>query len=160
MLTTATTTRVSTSPTWDWRADCRSRYGTTTFSQFILNSALFYQNEFHVDGFRYDEISVLLALNGDSGWSFCHDMTGTVRYARPRGIQNAEHWPVDPIIVTPTDAGGAGFDVLQHDGLRLALRGAIGQASAGATASIDLDSVAQNLYPPGFSARMAGGHLR
>lgn len=119
--------------------------------QFILNSALFYQNEFHIDGFRYDEISVLLNLNGDSGWSFCHDLTGTVRYSRPRGIQNAEHWPVDPVIVTPTAAGGAGFDVLQHDGLRSAVRGAIGQASAGTTASIDLDSVAQNLYPQGFS---------
>ena len=119
--------------------------------QFVLNSALFYQNEFHVDGFRYDEISALLALNGDSGWSFCHDLTGTVRYARPRGLQNAEHWPVDPVIVTAAGSGGAGFDVLQHDGLRLAVRGAIGQASAGATAPIDLDSVAQNLYPQGFS---------
>jgi len=119
--------------------------------QFVINSALYYQNEFHVDGFRYDEISVLLNLNGDSGWTFCQDLTGTVRYSRPRGIQNAEHWPVDPVIVTPTNSGGAGFDVLQHDGLRNALRGAIGQASGGASANVDLDSVAGNLYPSGFA---------
>jgi len=118
--------------------------------QFVINSALFYMNEFHVDGFRYDEISVLLNLNGDSGWTFCNDLTGTVRYTRPRAIQNAEHWPVDPIIVTPTANGGAGFDVIQHDALRSAVRAAIGQTSAGATAPVDLDSVAQNLYPPGF----------
>lgn len=119
--------------------------------QFIINSALFYMNEFHVDGFRYDEISVLLALNGASGWELCRDLTGTVRYARPRGIQNAEHWPVDPVIVTPTGAGGAGFDVIQHDGLRNAVRGAIGQAAAGANSPVDLDAVAGSLYPAGLA---------
>jgi 1,4-alpha-glucan branching enzyme len=74
-----------------------------------------------------------------------------VRASRPRAIQNAEHWPVDPAIVTPTGDGGAGFDVIQHDGLRSAIRAAIGQAAAGANASIDLDSVARNLYPQGFA---------
>jgi 1,4-alpha-glucan branching enzyme len=118
--------------------------------QFIINSALFYLNEFHIDGFRYDEISVLLELNGTSGWSFCRDLTGTVRYARPRAIQNAEHWPVDPVIVSSTADGGAGFDVIQHDGLRSALRSAISQASNGVTAYVDLDPVARNLYPQGF----------
>jgi len=119
--------------------------------QFVINSALYYQNEFHVDGFRYDEISALLSLNGESGWTFCQDLTGTVRHSRPRGIQNAEHWPVDPVIVTPTGSGGAGFDVVQHDGLRNAVRAAIGQASGGASASVNLNSVKDNLYPNGFA---------
>jgi len=115
--------------------------------QFVINSAGFYLDEFHVDGFRYDEISVLLALGGSSGWQFCTNITSTVRYMRPRAIQNAEHWPVDGSIVTPVVNGGAGFDVIQHDGLRNAVRGAIGQASGGASAYIDLDSVAANLFP-------------
>lgn len=115
--------------------------------QFIINSAGFYLEEFHVDGFRYDEISVLLQLGGSSGWQFCCDITDTVGYMRPRAIQNAEHWPVDGSIVTPVEDGGAGFDVTQHDGLRNAVRAAIGQASGGANASIDLDSVAGNLFP-------------
>ncbi len=119
--------------------------------QFIINNALFCLNELHADGFRYDEISALLAMNGSSGWSFCCDLTETVRYAKDRAIQNAEHWPVDPIIVTPVSAGGAGFDVLQHDGLRLAIRGAIQQTSFGAGAQVDMDSIAQNLYPQGFA---------
>ena len=119
--------------------------------QFIVNNALFYLNEFHADGFRYDEISALLAMNGSSGWSFCRDLTGTVRYAKDRAIQNAEYWPVDPIVVTPVGSGGAGFDVLQHDGLRLAIRGAIQQTSYGSGAQVDMDSIAANLYPPGFA---------
>ncbi len=116
-------------------------------SEFVINSAGFYLDEFHVDGFRYDEISALLQLGGSSGWEFCCNITDTVRYLHPRAIQNAEHWPVDGSIVTPVANGGAGFDVTQHDGLRLAVRAAIAQASGGANASIDLDSVAANLFP-------------
>ncbi len=52
--------------------------------QFIINSACYYIQEFHVDGFRYDEISALLSMNEDSGWSFCCALTDTLRYIKPR----------------------------------------------------------------------------
>jgi 1,4-alpha-glucan branching enzyme len=51
--------------------------------QFLINNASFFLNEFHVDGFRYDEISVLLSHGGDSSASFCRDLTGTLRFERP-----------------------------------------------------------------------------
>lgn len=128
-------------------------------SQFVINSACYYLNEFHVDGFRYDEISALLSLNEDSGWNFCRNLADTLRYVKPRLLQNAEYWSFEfqnyprssQSIVTPTGSGGAGFDVLQHDGLRGAVRGAIGQASAGQNAAVDFDSIAANLYPQGFA---------
>lgn len=125
-----------------WNRDVRS---------FLINNALFWLSELHIDGFRYDEVSVLLALNGEWGWLFCRDLTGTVRYVKPRAIQNAEHWPVNPVIVAPSANGGAGFDVIQHDGLRIAVRDAISQAAAGRDAQVDLDAVGGSLYPPGFS---------
>jgi 1,4-alpha-glucan branching enzyme len=126
--------------------------------QFVINSARYYIEEFHVDGFRYDEISALLSLNQDSGWSFCCNLTNSVRYTQPRLLQNAEYWPFEfqnyprpgSLIVTPTGSGGTGFDVLQQDGLRSAIRGAIGQASQGQSAFVDFDSIALNLYPQGF----------
>jgi 1,4-alpha-glucan branching enzyme len=127
--------------------------------EFIINSARFYIDEFHVDGFRYDEISALLSLNLDSGLSFCRDLTDTLRAVKPRLLQNAEYWPFEfqnfpqpsPLIVTPTGSGGAGFDVLQHDGLRSAVRGAVAQASQGEAATVDFKSIADNLYPRGFA---------
>jgi len=127
--------------------------------QFIINNARFYIDEFHVDGFRYDEISALLSMNLDSGWSFCRDLTSTLRAVKPRLLQNAEYWPFEfqnypqpsPLIVTPTNSGGAGFDVLQHDGLRGAVRGALQQASQGQSATVDFNSIAGNLYPQGFA---------
>jgi 1,4-alpha-glucan branching enzyme len=127
--------------------------------QFIINSARFYIEEFHVDGFRYDEISALLSMNQDSGWSFCCNLTDSVRYLKPRLLQNAEYWPFEfqnypqpaPLIVAPTTSGGAGFDVLQHDGLRSAVRTAVEQASYGQSATVDFSALAGNLYPQGFA---------
>ncbi len=127
--------------------------------QFVINNARYYIQEFHADGFRYDEISGLLSMNCDSGWSFCCDLTDTVRYLQPRLLQNAEFWPFEfgnypkstQSIVAPVPNGGAGFDVVQHDGLRGAVRGAITASSYGQSAAIDFDSIAGNLYPPGLA---------
>jgi 1,4-alpha-glucan branching enzyme len=127
--------------------------------EFIINSASFYINEFHVDGFRYDEISALLSMNQDSGWSFCRDLTDTLRFLKPRLLQNAEYWPFEfqdypqssASIVASTANGGEGFDVLQHDGLRGAVRSAVQQASCGQSATVDFDAIAGNLYSPGLA---------
>ena len=127
--------------------------------QFLINNALYYIDEFHVDGFRYDEISDLLSMNCDSGWSFCSNLTGTLRYVKPRLLQNAEFWPGEVAnypkstasIVTATADGGAGFDVVQHDGLRSAVRGAVAAASYGQGSAINFDAIAGNLYPQGLA---------
>jgi 1,4-alpha-glucan branching enzyme len=132
-----------------WKQDVR---------QFLINNALYYIGEFHADGFRYDEISDLISMNCDSGWLFCCDLTGTLRYEKPRLLQNAEFWPGEVgnypkstlSIVTPTADGGAGFDVVQHDALRGAVRGAVQSASYGQSAAIDFDAIAGSLYPPGL----------
>jgi len=121
--------------------------------QFIINSAKYYIAEFHVDGFRYDEISALLSMNEGSGWSFCSSLTDTLRFEKPRLLENAEYWPSEygaprSSLVAPTSSGGSGFDVLQHDGLRIAIRTAVGQASEGQDAPVDFDAIAANLFPP------------
>jgi len=127
--------------------------------QFLINNALYYIGEFHVDGFRYDEIGDLISMNCDSGWTFCRNLTDTLRYVKPRLLQNAEFWPGEvgnypkswQSIVTPTGNGGAGFDVVQHDGLRGAVRSAVKAASLGQGAMVDFDAIAANLYPEGFA---------
>ncbi len=127
--------------------------------QFLLDNAKYYIEELHADGFRNDEISILLSTNKDSGWSFCRDLTDTLRFLKPRCLQNAEYWPFEfndypksaPSIVTATGAGGAGFDTLQHDGLRSAIRNAIQSAAGGQQAAVDFQSIAGALYPQGFA---------
>jgi 1,4-alpha-glucan branching enzyme len=127
--------------------------------QFLINNALYCIQEFHIDGFRYDEISALLSMNLMSGWNFCRALTDTMRFMKPRLLQNAEFWAGEPTglpkqqidIVTSTGRGGAGFDVVQHDGLRGAVRSAVGAASGGQGAQISMTEVANNLFPAGLA---------
>jgi len=123
--------------------------------QFLIDNASFFINEFHVDAFRYDEISLLLGANQPTGWSFCQNLTGTLRYIKDRLLQNAEYWPGEfsaPVasIVQPANQGGTGFDTVQHDALRLAIRGAIQSSSFGGSSFVNMDAISGSLYPPGL----------
>ncbi len=42
---------------------------------FLAQNAQAYIEEFHADGFRYDEISILLSTSQGSGWEFCRALT-------------------------------------------------------------------------------------
>ncbi len=126
--------------------------------RFLMDNARYYVEEFHADGFRYDEVSILLSTNQGNGWEFCRALTSELRTRQPRVLQNAEFWPgefsdipstVLPIL-GPAAAGGAGFDVVQHDALRIALRNAVATASGGAQASASISAIASALYPPGL----------
>jgi 1,4-alpha-glucan branching enzyme len=125
---------------------------------YLLDNARHYMEEFHADGFRYDEVSTLLSLNQDSGWAFCRQLTSMLKNGWNRCLQNAEFWPgsqshipdgFEPIY-RAAPQGGAGFDVVQHDALRLALRGAVTSASFGAQSDVSMSGIASNLYPPGL----------
>jgi 1,4-alpha-glucan branching enzyme len=80
-----------------------------------------------------------------------------VRSIKPQILQNAEYWPTEwrefpktreSIITKPPS--GAGFDVMQHDGLREAVRGLIQSASFPGTGPLDFDGLASNLFPDGL----------
>jgi 1,4-alpha-glucan branching enzyme len=123
--------------------------------QFLIDNASFFISEYHVDAFRYDEISLLLQANQPTGWTFCQNLTNTLRYIKDRLLQNAEYWPGEftasvPSIVQPASEGGAGFDTVQHDALRLAIRGAIQAASYGGFSAVNMDAILGSLYPPGL----------
>jgi len=122
--------------------------------QFLIDNASFFINEYHVDAFRYDEISLLLQANNGSGWTFCQNLTNTLRYLKDRLLQNAEYWPGEysasrQSILQPASQGGAGFDTVQHDALRLAVRGAIQASSYGQSSSVNMGAIGSSLYPPG-----------
>src|SRR5262249_42034881 len=65
------------------------------------------------------------------------------------GPQIAEYWNWDRAWpVQAADVGGGGFDMAWNDGLRDAVRAAVGQATGGRGASVNLDRVRDALYPP------------
>jgi len=122
-----------------WAGGLVFAYWNQSVRQFIIDNAVFYYQEYRIDGFRFDEVSV---ADQHGGWGTCQDCTGTCRYVKPEAILIAEYWPVNPYVVRPASEGGAGFDATWNDLLRDSVRGAIGQSSAGAGGAVDLDSVA------------------
>lgn len=121
--------------------------------QFLIDNARQFLEECHCDGFRYDEVSVIMDLNGEHGWRFCRDATDTCRFLKPQAIHIAEHWPVRTDIAAPAAAGGAGFDACWNDGLRNAIRAALARASGGRDAFVDMDRIARELAGPAFSEK-------
>jgi hypothetical protein len=103
-------------------------------------------------GFRDDEISDLISMNCDSGWTFCRNLTCTLRYVKLRLLQNADFGRTKSAtiqspgrrLVTPVANGGAGFDMVQYDGWRGAVRSAVQAASERQSAAINFDAIAAN----------------
>jgi 1,4-alpha-glucan branching enzyme len=119
--------------------------------QFLIDNAKFFLEEYHADGFRYDQVTV---IDEHGGWRFLQDMTNTLRFVKPDAIHIAEYWRDDPSWVThDTASGGAGFDAVWYPGLRGAVRGAIAQAARGRDEHVSLNAIRDQLYRPwGFSA--------
>ncbi len=119
--------------------------------QFLIDNAAFFVDEYHIDGLRYDQVSVIVDQNANDGWRFCQSLTSTVRYIDPTVFQVAEYWNVDPWVVRAREAGGAGFDACWHDGLRESIRRAIAQAAVGRGNDVDLSGIAGNLRAADFA---------
>jgi 1,4-alpha-glucan branching enzyme len=124
--------------------------------QFLIDNARFFFDEYHVDGFRFDEVTV---IDRNGGWSFLQDMTGTLRAAKPQALQIAEYWADQRAVLRSRDEGGAGFDAVVAADLRGAVRAAIAQAAHGRDAAVDLDSIAARLIAPHGAAWRAVQHL-
>jgi hypothetical protein len=63
-------------------------------------------------------------------------------------------------IVTPAANGGAGFDAMQHDGLRNAVRGAVRASSFGQSAAVNFDGIAGTFIRKDSLMAGAGRTLR
>lgn len=124
--------------------------------QFLIDNARFFLDEYRVDGFRFDQVSVIVAESGESGWRFCQDCTSTLRTHRPEACNIAEYWPVDSYVAKPARQGGAGFDAAWTDGIRTAVRDAVASASRGRDAQVDMSRIADALRMHGFGGKWRG----
>ena len=124
-------------------------FGKPEVRDFLIQNAKFFLDEYRIDGLRYDQVSVIDHDGAPHGWRFCQDLTSTLRHHRPGVLDKAEYWNVNPYIVkTPPD--GAGFDTTLTDGLRVAIRDVIGNASQPDERPLDMTGLARSLWPEGF----------
>lgn len=139
-----------------WAGGLIFAYWEQEVCQFLIDNASFFFNEYHVDGFRFDEVTV---IDRFGGWNFLQNLTDTLRYQKPEAILIAEYWADQSAVLRSRPDGGAGFDSVVASGLRQAIRETLSQVSAGRDASLDLNSLATNLYPAFGGAWRAVQHL-
>jgi 1,4-alpha-glucan branching enzyme len=90
-------------------------------------------------------------MNRDSGWSFCGDLTSTLRPIKPRLLHNAEFWPGEvgnypespQSIVTAASNGGTRCNTT-------VCTAPFGERSK-RPRTVDFDAIAGALYPNGFA---------
>jgi 1,4-alpha-glucan branching enzyme len=123
-------------------------YWNQNVRQFLIDNAVQCLEEFHIDGIRYDEVTV---IDSHGGGHFCQDLTGTVRFVKPEAIQIAEYWAGDRAAAVRPSPSGLGFDAAWGDRLRDGIRAAIAQMAGGHDAPVDIGALADAFEtPPGF----------
>lgn len=105
---------------------------------FLIDNARALLEEYHLDGLRYDQVTV---IDERGGWFFAQDLTSTVRFAKPSAVQIAEYWGAEPAKGVVPRPSGMGFDVGYSDYFRKTVRALIEQASHGQNAHLPLDAV-------------------
>ena len=125
-------------------------YWNQDVRQFLIDNATQCLVDYHIDGIRYDEVSV---IDDNGGGRFCQDLTSTAAFIRPRAIAIAEYWQPDRAAAVRPIPSGLGFDAAWGDRLRDGIRGAIRQMAGGANAFVNLQTLAESFgTPAGFDA--------
>ena len=96
----------------------RPDYGRGEVRTFLRDSALTWLEEFRCDGLRFDATAYIRMVDGGlgeqdrplpDGWTLMSWMNDDIRARQPWKVTIAEDLRDDPLLVTPTADGGAGF---------------------------------------------------
>ena len=149
---TSTTTSRGVTP---WGAT-RPDYGRGEVRTFLRDSAMTWLEEFRCDGLRFDSTVHMRTAEGypslpgstplPDGWSFLAWINDEIKARQPWKITIAEDLEDDPILVTPTDEGGAGFAAQWDAGF---IRRVRPQLEAHDDAARDIDAVVAGILGEG-----------
>jgi 1,4-alpha-glucan branching enzyme len=113
-----------------WGSQCA--FGKQGVADYYANSAQYWFEEYHLDGFRMDATSAMTDGNhGTSGWQLMQRLNNETANRNADRFTIAEQLPSNSAYTTPTSGGGAGFDAQYQMLWRDNLRGAVFAAGGG-----------------------------
>ncbi len=116
---------------------------------YLTANALMFLRDFHADGLRLDEVSV---IDAKGGWTFCQELTATLRAAHPDATLIAEYWAEIPRLAVEPPPAGMGFHLAYSDALRNGVRAVVADRGAGT------GRIADGLRAPGWSYHCLENH--
>jgi 1,4-alpha-glucan branching enzyme len=129
----------------DWAGGRIFAFNKPEVQDFLINNAKMFVDEYHADGLRFDEVSV---IDWHGGWYLCQNMTDSLRQTKPEAPQIAEYWTDSRWLAVWRPTAGMGFDIGYADGIRDAVRSVIAESSGGADAQVHLGRLLPGLWRP------------
>jgi 1,4-alpha-glucan branching enzyme len=133
----------------DWAGGRVFAFTTTEVADFLIGNAEMFLSEYHADGLRFDEVTV---IDAKGGWFFCQRMTGALHASHPKAALIAEYWGSEPWLAIAAAPTGMGFDIGYADTVRNGIRGIVQEVEGGAGVQVDVGPLLAGLQrPPYFS---------
>ncbi len=129
----------------DWAGGRVFAFQRDEVRAFLAGNARAFLDEYHADGLRFDEVTV---IDRKGGWSLCQSLTQTLRERKPAAVLIAEYWGEYRWLGVWHPPAGMGFDLGYEDGLRDGVRGVLAAAAAGASARVDVGQLRRGLERP------------
>ncbi|RBP70216.1 1,4-alpha-glucan branching enzyme [Alkalibaculum bacchi] len=99
-------------------------YGKTEVRNFLISNAIYWHEKYHIDGMRIDAVAYMLYLNFSGkdirnqygGYEhieaveFIKELNSAVFLRYPKTLMMAEESTAWPLVTSPTDVGGLGFN--------------------------------------------------
>ncbi|MEV6597538.1 alpha amylase C-terminal domain-containing protein [Actinoplanes sp. NPDC051346] len=120
-------------------------YGREEVRRYLIDNATMFLEEYHADGLRFDEVSV---MDAKGGWFLCQELTEQLRRRKPGAVQIAEYWGGHRWLAVHRPPAGMGFDIGYSDALRDAVRATLAEAAAGAHVEVGIGRIGAALRPP------------
>ncbi|BCY12424.1 alpha amylase C-terminal domain-containing protein [Actinoplanes sp. L3-i22] len=117
--------------------------------EYLTANARMFLRDYHADGLRFDEVSV---IDAKGGWGFCQELTGTLRADFPAAALVAEYWGEIPRLAVEPPPVGMGFDLAYSDTLRDGVRAVVADRGWG------VGRIAAGLRSPGWAYNCLENH--
>lgn len=140
----------------DWRSwtpwgDNRPDYGRGEVRQYIRDNAIYWLEQFHVDGLRFDSTLFIRNTRGNNscpetdipeGWSLLQWVNEEIDRHFPGCLTIAEDLQQNPWLTKPTGTGGAGFSAQWDSAFVHPVRSTVVQIE---DSSRDMDAIARSI---------------